>query len=114
MRRELIDIGRARPKVEFYPIDWLPEQVVSSNGQQDLAIIIDELLTEMERSMPLECSIVELKFFLGMTNEETAEILGISVRTVQTHWQDARIWLFQRAEAQNWQPSKAAGPPATT
>ncbi len=39
-------------------------------------------------------SIVELRFFLGLTDEGTAEVMGLSVRTMQRQWQDARRWLF--------------------
>lgn len=106
MRRELIDYARSRPKVRFLPIEGLPEKVASSSGNRDLALAIDELLDEMKTSMPSECSIVELKFFFGMTDEETAEVLGLPLRTMQSRWHDARIWLFERAEAQHWKPSE--------
>ncbi len=115
MRRELIDHARRRPGVNFLAIDGLPEGVLASGGagQRDVALVVDELLDRMKESMPLECSIVELKFFFGMTDEETADVLGMKLRTMQALWQDARIWLFERAEAQQWQPSKPIGRPAT-
>ncbi|MBS1824411.1 MAG: RNA polymerase subunit sigma-70 [Acidobacteria bacterium] len=112
MRRELIDYARSRPKVDILPLEGLPEGVVSSNDRRELALTIDELLDEMRETMPVECSIVELKFFFGMTDEETAEVLSLPLRSMQGKWHDARVWLFERAEAQHWKPSKKAGRPA--
>ena len=109
MRRELIDYARRRPDAVFLPLEGLPENVAASSSQRELALTIDELLDRMRETMPVECSIVELKFFFGMTDEETAEVLGVPLRTMQAKWQDARIWLFERAEAQQWRPSKPIG-----
>ncbi|MBL8219910.1 MAG: hypothetical protein JNL62_11805, partial [Bryobacterales bacterium] len=92
----------------------LPEGVAASNDRRALALTIDELLDRMRATMPLECSIVELKFFFGMTDEETAEVLDLPLRSMQGKWHDARIWLFERAEAQQWKPSKARGRQAAT
>jgi RNA polymerase sigma-70 factor, ECF subfamily len=105
MRRELIDYARSRPHVGIVPLEGLPESVAASCDKREIALTIDELLTRMRESLPLECSIVELKFFLGMTDEETAEVLDLPLRTMQAKWQDARIWLFERAEAQQWKPA---------
>jgi RNA polymerase sigma factor (TIGR02999 family) len=114
MRRELIDYARSRPHVDVLPLEGLPESALASNDKRDLALAIDELLDQMRESLPVECSIVELKFFFGMTDEETAEVLGLPLRSMQSRWQDARIWLFERAEAQQWKPTKPASRPATT
>ena len=115
MRRELIDYARRRPDIIVLPIDGLPEDALATpDGKRELALTVDELLDSMRESMPLECSIVELKFFFGMTDEETAEVLGLPLRSMQARWQDARIWLFERAEAQQWRPTKPLSRPATT
>ena len=106
MRRELIDYARGRPNAVFIPIDALPEGAFAGRNHQEIALIVDELLSQMAETMPLEASIVELKFFLGLTDEETAEVLEIPLRTMQLRWQNARIWLFERAEAQQWKPIK--------
>ncbi len=113
MRRELIDYARRRPDAVILPLDGLPEGAAARHDNRDLALTIDELLERMRETMPVECSIVELKFFFGMTDEETAEVLGLPLRTMQAKWQDARIWLFERAEAQQWKPTQPASRPAT-
>ena len=51
---------------------------------------------ELAEVEPEWSSIVELKFFLGLTDEETAEVMGHSLRTIQRQWQDARRWLFEK------------------
>ena len=51
---------------------------------------------ELAEVEPEWSSIVELKFFLGLTDEETAEVMGLSVRTMQRQWQDPRRWLFAK------------------
>jgi DNA-directed RNA polymerase specialized sigma24 family protein len=57
---------------------------------------LNRLLDELAIQDSEACSIVELKYFLGLSDEEAAEILGLNVRTLQRHWQDARRWLYVR------------------
>lgn len=108
MRRELIDYWRGRPKANFVPIDLVPEGVFAKRDKFEVALIVDELLDQLDESDPIKCSIVELKFFLGMTDEETADALGLPLKTMQLRWQDARIWLFEKAEGRQWKPAKTA------
>ena len=115
MRRELIEYARRRPDVVLLPIEGLPEGAIAASGDgRAAAFVIDELLDRMRETMPLECSIVELKFFFGMTDEETAEVLGLKLRTTQAKWQDAKIWLFEHAEAQQWKTQTKASQPGTS
>jgi RNA polymerase sigma factor (sigma-70 family) len=51
-------------------------------------------MDRLERLDPRQSQIVELRYFGGLTEEETAELLGISVRTVKREWSVARAWLF--------------------
>jgi RNA polymerase sigma factor (TIGR02999 family) len=99
MRRFLIDYARNRGKAQFVP---LPEiEVVLSGGSSkiELALTIDKVLHELEKVEPELCSLVELKFFLGLSDQEAADALGLKLRTFQRMWQDAREWLFQRLGA---------------
>ncbi len=63
-------------------------------------IAVDEALTEMEGFDPRQARIVELRFFAGLTEEETAEAVGISRATVQREWALARAWLHRRLAGQ--------------
>ena len=96
MRRYLIDYARARPEAGFIPIEGLVGRALHETSKIELAATIDSLLGDMAAEHPEWCSIVELKFFLGLTDEETAEVMGLSVRTMQRQWQDARHWLFEK------------------
>jgi RNA polymerase sigma factor (TIGR02999 family) len=96
MRRYLIDYARARPDAGFVSIQGLVGRTLHEESKTELAAMVDALLGEMAEEHPEWCSIVELKFFLGLTDEETAEVMGLSVRTVQRMWQDARRWLFEK------------------
>ena len=56
-------------------------------------IALDDALNELARLDPQQSRIVELRFFGGLSIEETAEVLGISPATVKRHWSTARLWL---------------------
>lgn len=96
MRRYLIDHARQYPVPEFIPIDGLPEGVLASRASFDLAVAIDTLLDELEKESPQRRMIVELKFFLGLTDEACADALGLKLHTLQREWHRARKWLFER------------------
>ena len=102
MRRCLIDHARARPGVRFLPLEGLPEGVMGQQGKLETAVAIDGLLEEMAAEFPKRCSVVEMKFFLGMTDEEAADALGISLHTLQREWYRARRWLFEKLNAGKW------------
>ena len=96
MRRYLIDYARARPGIERLPMDGLPDQVFGTYNKLELAVAVDALLDELERESPQRRSIVELKFFLGLTDEEAAQALNLTLHTLQREWARARRWLFER------------------
>ena len=65
----------------------------------DLALVaLDDALAALKRMDPRQCRIVELRYFAGLTLEETAESLGISVATVKRDWTMARAWLRREVE----------------
>ena len=96
MRRLLIDHARARTKSEILPLGGFRDFARGPAGQLELAIVVDTLLDELQSSHPEWCSVVELKYFMGLTDEETAEVLGLRLRTMQRQFSDARRWLFER------------------
>ncbi len=101
MRRFLIDYARARPSVQFLPMDGFPERVLGQRTPLELAITIDTLLNEMDSVSRQQRAVVELKFFLGMTDEEAADALNLTLHTLQREWYRARRWLFERMGASN-------------
>lgn len=71
--------------------------------EMEMARKIDSLMPALHDNHPLLPQVVELKFFLGLSDEEGADVLGIQVPSFQRRWQDARWWLFQKTnEMQSW------------
>lgn len=98
MRRLLIDNARVRPKGQRVPMDDAEPRLRVSGPALELAIAVDSVLTRIEATHPDWCAIVELKFFMGLTDDETGEALGLPVRTVQRRFSDARRYLFEQLE----------------
>jgi RNA polymerase sigma factor (TIGR02999 family) len=97
MRRYLIDHARGRPAAEFVAIEGMEDFLPADSAKIDLALTVDKLLSELAETKPEWCQLAELKYFLGLSAEEAAETLGISIRTMQRTWRDARRWLFEHA-----------------
>jgi RNA polymerase sigma factor (TIGR02999 family) len=99
MRRILVDHARTRHRdkrggsAENLPIE-AAEFAVSGKDTVDL-IALDEALTRLGQLDERQARIVELRFFSGLSVEETAEALGVSKATVKNEWRTAKAWLFQ-------------------
>jgi RNA polymerase sigma factor (TIGR02999 family) len=100
MRRYLIDHARGRPDAEIIPLEGMKNALPAESTKIDLAITVDRLLNQLAETQPDWCRLVEVKFFLGLTDEEAAEALGMKLRTMQRTWLDARKWLFAQAQAE--------------
>ena len=55
---------------------------------------LDEALSRLAELDPRQGRIVEMRFFMGLSHEEIAEVLGISVTTVKREWKTAKLWLY--------------------
>lgn len=97
MRRILIDAARSRKSLKQsatkVSLDESPTISVETN--QNL-IDLDDALKDLEKFDEQQCRIVELRYFAGLTIEETAEVLKISPSTVKREWAIARAWLYQK------------------
>jgi len=102
MRRVLVDVARAQRSLkrggncEHVAFD---EGLVLSQDRHPDLIALDEALTELAAMDPRKSRVVELRFFGGLTAEETAEVLSLAPDTVLRDWQLAKVWLLQRLEA---------------
>jgi RNA polymerase sigma factor (TIGR02999 family) len=99
MRQILIDAARrkSRQKRGAGQAHLNIEDVeVAAVPPEDHVLLIDEALKKLEVESPEEARVVVLKFFGGLTNEEVAESLGVSRRTVDRQWAAAKVWMFQR------------------
>lgn len=97
MRRILLDAARARKankrSAEKVALDDAPSIPVAVDSQ---LIDLDEALTELAEFDPDQARVVELRYFGGLTIEETADVLKISPATVKREWATARAWLYAR------------------
>jgi RNA polymerase sigma factor (TIGR02999 family) len=105
MRRYLIDYARGRPDAEIVALEGIQNLLPAQSAKLNLALSVDRLLNEIAAVKPEWCTIVEVKYFLGLNDDEAAETLGLKVRTMQRMWHEARQWLFERLEAENARPS---------
>jgi RNA polymerase sigma factor (TIGR02999 family) len=108
MRRYLIDYFRKYNKRQrlLLPLDGLDVMIPDNPQSRESALTIDQLLAELETLSPEQCMVVEVKFYLGLTDEEAAEALHMPLRTVQRKWLEARLWLFKRANHSQKHPDK--------
>lgn len=100
MRRILVDHARRRHRVKRlgrHPHVSLEEALTISTAHErhsDL-IAIDLALTRLEKNEPQKAQVVEMRFFGGMTEEEIAQALGVTSRTVRRYWAYAQAWLYE-------------------
>lgn len=96
MRRVLVDAARRRSSAkrggEFARVTLGAEQVAVDGYASDL-LDLDRALSLLDREHPRLARVVELRFFGGLTVEETASALEVSPRTVKGDWALARAWL---------------------
>jgi len=105
MRRHLIDHARGRPDAEFIALEGLEQILPASSPKAELAVTIGRLLDQLAETKPDWCEIVEVKYFLGLTDEEAAQALGLKLRSMQRTWSEARRWLFEQMESRRAQQS---------
>ena len=97
MRRILVDNARARGNEKRgggAPRVTLEEALVVASGPGADLVALDDALTALEALHPRKSQVVELRYFAGLSLEETAEALGVSTDTVKRDWRFAKLWLF--------------------
>ena len=96
MRRYPVDRARGRPKARFVAFDAIEGALGASGSRIEPVLEVDTLLEELAGIRPEVCSSLELKFFLGLTDDESAAAMSLKLRTLQRLGQEARRWLFAR------------------
>jgi RNA polymerase sigma-70 factor (ECF subfamily) len=99
MRRALVDLARRRRTerrggADAVRVSLDGVDVPASEPGADL-LAVDQALQQLAADHPRKAEIVELRFFGGLSVEETAEALGVSVRTVHSDWAFARAWMYR-------------------
>ena len=105
MRRILVNYANARHRkkrggaVEDLELD---EQIVRAAQSTDVDLLaLDEALTRLAKKDEQQARIVELRYFSGLTIEETAGILGISPATMKRDWNLTKAWLYRELRGHN-------------
>jgi RNA polymerase sigma factor (TIGR02999 family) len=101
MRRILIDRARRRSPLrhggQLQRVDLDECNVAAPEADAEL-LAVHEALEELAKEYPMQAEVVKLRYFGGQTNEETAQLLGISPTTVKNYWAFARAWLLQQIQ----------------
>jgi RNA polymerase sigma factor (TIGR02999 family) len=99
MRRILIDRARRRKAIrhggEMQRTEWIEDGIPAPSADEDELLAINEILDRLAHIEPRKAEVVKLRYFVGMTIEETAEALAISTPTAKRDWTFARAWLFR-------------------
>lgn len=99
MRRILIDHARRKnaqkrwgslERVDLGAVD------AAANGDDTMLLLISDALEVLAKEDPPSAELIKLRFFVGFTNEQAAQALGISERTAKRYWTFARAWLYDR------------------
>lgn len=97
MRHVLVDHARARlaAKRGSGKVDALTDDIEPFWESDNRLVELDEALTRLGRLNPRLSQVVELRFFAGYSDEQTAALMGVTDRTVRRDWVKARAWLFR-------------------
>ena len=102
MRRILVDKTRERSvrkrDSDIHKVRLAPEHDVPEQRTPDLQQL-DEALVDLESIDPMQCRLVEMRYFAGLTLNEIADVLDISLARAKREWQMIRAWLYQHLQA---------------
>jgi RNA polymerase sigma factor (TIGR02999 family) len=100
MRRIMIEHARRKRsqkhggQLQRIGLEFVPPETTGGNSLDLLAL--DEVLSQFERSWPQKAELVKLRFFVGMSVQQAADSLGISLSSAERSWVFARAWLHSR------------------
>ena len=98
MRHILVDFARTRSRAKRGGDEIhvsLSEAANVPSGRSAELVALDDALQELEKLAPRQARVVELRFFAGLSDEESAEALNVSVGTIRRDWSLAEAWLFR-------------------
>jgi RNA polymerase sigma factor (TIGR02999 family) len=113
MRRILIDKARRKKAVRHGGDQQrvaLEGVEVAAPGDDDKLLAVNEALDQLAAQNPVEAELVKLRYFVGLTLEEAAGVLGVSARTADNYWAHARAWLYHQIKAQSCSPVEPTKP----
>jgi RNA polymerase sigma factor (TIGR02999 family) len=99
MRRILIDRARrkhaARHGGDHQRVDVEESEIAMPDQDTDQLLAVNDALDKLYSTDRVEAELVKLRYFVGLTIDEAAAILGVSPRTAKNYWTHARAWLFR-------------------
>jgi RNA polymerase sigma factor (TIGR02999 family) len=104
MRRILIDRARHKHAVRHggglakVSTDSTGMDIASPEVDDDELLLVNEAIDALARHDPRKAELVKQKYFVGLTLEETAEVMGLSLSTAKRDWAYARAWLFNEVK----------------
>ena len=101
MRHILVDYARARnakKRPDGHVVVSLNDVDAAAPERESDLVALDEALSRLEQIDPRASRVVELRFFTGLTERETAEAMDISTSTLKRDWNFAKAWLFDQLE----------------
>lgn len=102
MRRILVERARARRRLKRggseRPV-MLSEEAGQVPARGEDVMAVDEALDRLAKAEPRKARVVELRYFAGLTVEETAVVIGTSAETVMRDWRLAKLWLFHELKS---------------
>lgn len=102
MRRILVDHARKERAArrggdyQVLSLEVVHAGAIASPDQAEELIALDDALRRLEQLQPRRSKVVECRFFAGLTEQETADVLGVTPRTVARDWAKARAWLYEQ------------------
>ena len=101
MRRILIERARKKSarkhggglqRVDLDQVD------IALDTDDDLLLLLNDALEEFREKDPTAAELIKLRFFVGLPNDQAAQLLGVSERTAKRSWAYARAWLYHRMQ----------------
>lgn len=102
MRRILVDFARKKKSLKRggdHIMVTLDERADVPVEKANDLLALDEALTRLGKLSPRQSQIVEMRYFAGLTEEQVAEAMGVSARTVRRDWNLARAWLYRELKS---------------
>jgi RNA polymerase sigma factor (TIGR02999 family) len=103
MRRILIERARAKSRLrrggggERVPLEHV---TLASDDPPETVLAINEALERLAARDPFKAEVVKMRYFVGLSQDEIAQALGVSVPTIRRHWAIARAWLYAELKIQ--------------
>ena len=98
MRHILIDRARRRHAVRHggeYERVPLEEYMLANPADDEQLLALNDALEKLELKHPIQAQVVKLRYFAGMSHEEIAELIGVSLSTVKNYWVSSKAWLYR-------------------